>query len=118
LRADGLSRAIQKALADAGCEIHEIDFRLSDVAGEQYYFKEAALAVTRLMRTRKPQFDIWHPAECTGETGAVAGALLVALSYEACRKGYAPGPRMLAHMSNDAGQRAALVLTFGGSARG
>ncbi|MCK7582583.1 MAG: hypothetical protein MZV65_48085 [Chromatiales bacterium] len=41
LRADGLSAAIKGALADAGCEMHDLDYRITDISGEQYYFKEA-----------------------------------------------------------------------------
>jgi 3-oxoacyl-[acyl-carrier-protein] synthase-1 len=43
----------------------------------------------------------------------VAGLAILALADAACRKGYSLGPRILAHMANDAGPRAALVLDFG-----
>jgi len=112
LRGDGLSAALRQALADAGRQLHEMDFRITDVSGEQYYFKEAALALSRTLRVRKDAFDIWHPAESTGETGAVAGVALLAVSDHACRKGYAIGHDILAHMGNDGGQRAAAVLHF------
>lgn len=112
LRADGLSQAIKAAMSEAGRQIHDMDFRITDVSGEQYYFKEAALALSRTMRVLKEEFDIWHPAECMGEAGAAAGVAVVALAQAACRKGYAPGPNVLAHMANDAGQRAALALQY------
>ena len=112
LRGDGLSQAIKAAMADAGCQIHDMDFRITDVSGEQYYFKEAALALSRTMRVLKEEFDIWHPAECTGETGSAAGVAVIALAQAACRKGYTKGPNILAHMANDAGQRAALSLQY------
>jgi 3-oxoacyl-[acyl-carrier-protein] synthase I len=116
LRAEGLSQAIKAALADAGCEMHHMDFRITDLSGEQYYFKEAALALSRTLRQRKEEFDIWHPAESTGEQGAVAGAAVIALADAACRKAYSKGPNILAHMANDSGQRAALALRFRGAA--
>jgi len=112
LRADGLSRAIKAALADAGLQMHDMSFRITDVSGEQYYFKEAALALSRTLRQRKTAFDIWHPAECTGEAGALAGASVIAVADMACRKGYANGPAILAHMANDSGPRAAMTLQF------
>lgn len=112
LRADGLSQAIKAAMSEAGRQIHDMDFRITDVSGEQYYFKEAALALSRTMRVLKEEFDIWHPAECMGEAGAAAGVAVVALAQAACHKGYAPGPNVLAHMANDAGQRAALALQY------
>ena len=113
LRAEGLSQAIKNALADAGREMHELDFRIPDVSGEQYYFKEAALALSRTLRRRKDAFDIWHPAECCGEAGALSGGVLFVVAEAACRKGYAPGANILVHMASDAGQRAAAVLSFG-----
>ncbi len=116
LRAEGLSLAIKAALTDAGCAMHDMDFRITDLSGEQYYFKEAALALSRTLRQRKEEFDIWHPAECTGEQGAAAGLALVALADAACRKAFTKGPNILTHMANDAGRRAALSLQFRGGA--
>ena len=116
LRAEGLSQAIKAALSDAGLEMHHMDFRITDLSGEQYYFKEAALALSRTLRQRKEEFDLWHPAECTGEQGAVAGAAVIAIADAACRKAFSMGPNILAHMANDAGQRAALALQFRGVA--
>lgn len=111
-RADGITGAIKAALQDAAREMHDFDFRISDLSGEQYYFKEAATALSRTLRQRKEEFDLWHPAECTGEAGAFAGISIVSLADAACRKGYAAGPNMLAHFANDAGQRAAVTLQF------
>ena len=112
LRGDGLTQAIKASLNDAGREAHELDFRITDNSGEQYYFKEATLALTRTLRQQKEAFDIWHPAECTGETGAASGVAVIAAADDACRKGYSPGPRILSHWANDAGQRAAVTLEF------
>ncbi|HET7795843.1 MAG TPA: hypothetical protein VFL64_20820 [Rhizobacter sp.] len=114
LRADGLSEAIRASLGDAHCEMHDMDFRITDLSGEQYYFKEATLALSRTLRRLKDEFDIWHPAECTGEAGASAGTTVISLAREACRKGYARGHRILAHWSNDGGQRAAVTLHYQG----
>jgi len=112
LRAEGLAQAIKAALADAGCQMHHMDFRITDNSGEQYYFKEASLALSRTLRVRKAEFDIWHPAECTGEIGAASGVVIVATALAACDKQYACGPNILVHLSNDAGQRAALCLQY------
>ncbi len=112
LRADGLTRAIQIALRDAECQMHDLDFRISDISGEQYYFKEAALALSRTLRQRKAEFDLWHPAECIGEAGSAIGPVMLAVAAAACRKAYAPGPGILLHSSDDDGQRAAMVLRY------
>lgn len=110
LRADGLTQAIKACLADAGCQMHDLDFRITDVSGEQYYFKEAALALSRTLRQRKEEFDIWHPAECTGEAGALSGIAVIANAIEASLKGYSKGSNVLAHWTEDCGQRAAMAL--------
>jgi 3-oxoacyl-[acyl-carrier-protein] synthase-1 len=112
LRGDGLTQAVRNALADAQCELHDLDFRITDLAGEQYYFKEAALALGRVLRQRKERFEMWHPAEFTGETGAVSGIVCLAVALAACRKGYAPGRGCLVHAGVDAGDRVAIVLTL------
>jgi 3-oxoacyl-[acyl-carrier-protein] synthase-1 len=112
LRGEGLARAIKAALADAGVEMHHMDFRICDVSGEHYYFKEAALALSRVLRVRKEEFDIWHPAECIGESGAVAGLANVIVAHAACTKHYAKGPNILCHVASDNGDRGALVLQF------
>jgi 3-oxoacyl-[acyl-carrier-protein] synthase-1 len=112
LRAEGLTAAIQQALAQAQMDFCDLDFRITDLAGEHYYFKEAALTIGRILRSLKDEFDTWHPAECVGETGAAVGAVLIALADAACRKAFAPGRRILVHMSDDAGERAAAILEF------
>ena len=114
LRADGLTTAIKGALEDAGCEMHDLDYRITDLSGEQYYFKEAALALSRTMRKTKEAFDIWHHAECIGESGSASGIAVLAVASAACRKAYSAGPNILAHMANDNGQRASAVLHFRG----
>jgi 3-oxoacyl-[acyl-carrier-protein] synthase-1 len=112
LRAEGLSQAIKAALADAGLQMQHMDYRITDNSGEHYYFKEAALALSRTLRVRKEEFDIWHPAECTGEVGAVTGMSIIASAKAACDKRYSKGANILVHMANDSGQRAALSLQY------
>ena len=109
LKAEGLASAIKVALAEAGCAIHQLDFRIADLSGEQYYFKEASLAVSRLLRAQKEDFQLWHPAECVGAVGAAAGTVCLAVARMAAAKGYAPGRGVMLHLGNDEGQRAAIV---------
>jgi 3-oxoacyl-[acyl-carrier-protein] synthase-1 len=112
LRAEGLVRAIGAALEEAGTPMHEIDLRISDVSGEHYYFKEAALAMSRLLRARKEEFPIWHHAECIGECGASSGLISFIVAWVACRKGYAPGSRIVCHASGDNSERAAAIFEY------
>jgi len=113
LRADGMVQAFKTAFADAGCSIDELDFRITDSNGEQYWFKEAALAMTRTLRARKELFEIWHPADCIGESGAAIGPCALGVALAAVRKNYAPGPGTLCHLSGEDDERWALVLASG-----
>ncbi|MCO2146423.1 hypothetical protein FA396_25960 [Pseudomonas aeruginosa] len=103
LRADGLSQAVRAALAEAGCGLEQMDYRLTDISGEQYYFKEASLTLSRNLRVLKPKFDLWHPADCPA---------LLAVALAASRKGYGDGPNVFCHLGNDAGERAAALLSY------
>jgi 3-oxoacyl-[acyl-carrier-protein] synthase-1 len=111
LRGDGMTGAVRAALENAGVRIEQIDHRISDVSGEQYRFKELALALIRLLRKRKVDLGLWHPADCVGETGAAALPLMLGVLLYGARKDYLPGPLVLAHLSNDDDKRAALVLS-------
>ena len=110
LRGDGLVQAVGRALESAGLDLFDIDYRLSDVNGEQYFFKETELCVARLLRRHKEAFPLWHPADSIGDCGAAAGGVLVAMAQAATTKGYAPGPLAICQSSGDEGGRVAVVL--------
>jgi len=110
LRANGLTEAIREALGDAGYSMGDLDFRVTDLSGEQYYFKEASLALLRILRERKDEFDIWHPADCIGEVGAVLAVVMLTVLKCACEKEYSKGNKILAHLGNDDGKRSAMIL--------
>jgi 3-oxoacyl-[acyl-carrier-protein] synthase I len=114
LRAEGLVQAIKAALADSSMSMGELDYRITDVNGEQYGFKEASLALTRILRQRKEEFDIWHPADCIGEVGAAIVPVVLSVALVAARKGYSLGGKVLCHFGNDSGERAALILSQSG----
>ncbi|MEW6518165.1 MAG: hypothetical protein AB1461_02015 [Thermodesulfobacteriota bacterium] len=111
LRADGLVAAIRESLAVAGFRMEDLDFRITDANGEQYLFKEATLALSRILRQRREEFDFWHPADCLGEVGAATAPIVLGLAEAALRKGYAPGPGILCHFGNDDGGRAAVIVS-------
>ncbi len=111
LRADGLIAAVRAALSEASLQLHDLDFRLSDAAGESFHFKEQALLVSRLLLTRKPDFPLWLLAESLGDTGAAAGLCSLLWAMAAWQRQYAPGPRALACAGNEQGARAAVVFT-------
>jgi len=109
LRAQGLMEAISRALADARVALADCDFRISDSSGEQYRLKEAALAITRLLRDRKVLFSLWHLGDCIGEVGAATLPAMLAVLAHGAAHDYLPGPTVLGHLSNDDDTRAAFV---------
>jgi len=92
--------------------IDDLDYRMTDANGEQYGFKEAALAITRTLRKRKEEFDIRHPADCVGEVGAAIVPIALGVANTAAKKGYALGKSVLCHFGNDDEQRAVMFLRF------
>jgi 3-oxoacyl-[acyl-carrier-protein] synthase I len=110
LRGEGLATAHRAALEEAGRDFSDMGFRITDLSGEQYYFKEADLALSRLLRARQEDPELWHPAESTGACGASIGGICLAVAHAAHSKGYAPAPRALLHFSDDDGRRASVVV--------
>ena len=106
----GLTDAARSALAEAGIKMHEIDFRISDLIGESYGFKEQALVIARLLRVHKEEFPIWHCSENSGDIGASAGISQLVVAFHAFLKGYAPGDRVMCYTSAIPGERAVAVI--------
>jgi 3-oxoacyl-[acyl-carrier-protein] synthase-1 len=106
-----LTDASMAALSEAGIQMHQIGFRLSDVTGESYGFKELSLVVGRLLRIHRQEgYPIWHCAENIGDTGAAAGVVQLIRAFHAFQKGYAPGTIAMCFTSSDWGQRAVAML--------
>lgn len=110
LRAEGMVKAMGDALGQAGLTYEDISYRISDLSGEQYYFKEAALAQARLWRGKRDPEELWHPCDGIGQTGAAIVPICLGVGLMAHRKEYAPGPVVMVHASHDDGRRAAMVL--------
>lgn len=101
---------LREALQEAGLAMHDVDFRLGDVAGESYAFEELALAQARLMRKVRPGQPLWHAADCIGDCGAAAGLIQFAWAGQAFHRGYAPGPVAALQAASPFGLRAAAVV--------
>jgi 3-oxoacyl-[acyl-carrier-protein] synthase-1 len=63
------------------------------------------------MRRRKEKFDIWHPAESTGEIGAAIVPCVLGITLAATRKRYSLGKNILCHFSTGTGSCAALIIS-------
>ncbi len=110
LRGQGIAHAARQALAEAGLELHELHFRLSDASGEGYAFKEQVLAVTKLLRRNMDDLPLWLSATTLGDIGCAGGVCNLVSAVSAWSRGRAPGPRAIAYASATNGNRAAVVL--------
>ncbi|MBP2234799.1 3-oxoacyl-[acyl-carrier-protein] synthase-1 [Sinorhizobium kostiense] len=110
LRGDGMTSAYLAALNEASIEMNRLGYRIADLIGEQYWFKQSALASLRLLRGRHEFQDIWSPAESLGNVGAAAVPMMIGMAFMAAKKGYAAGNPVLIEASNDAGACGAAVL--------
>ncbi len=107
---DGLVAAARAALGEAGLKMHDMVFRLADVTGEQYGFKEQALLIARLVKIHMESLPMWHCADSIGDTGAAAGLCQLVVAAQAFAKEYALGDRALGCTCAVPGDRAAVVM--------
>lgn len=110
LRGEGLAAAARSALDEAGLAMHDLDFRLSDAAGEAYHFKEQTLVLARLLRQNMKAFPLWLAAQTLGHVGQAAGLCNLVWATVALTRGYAPGPRAIVFAGDDGGRRSAVVV--------
>lgn len=110
LRGDGMTSAYSTAFEETGIEMNRLGYRIADLIGEQYWFKQTALASLRLLRGRHDFQDLWSPGESLGNIGAAVVPLMIGMAFTAARKGYAAGTPVLIEASNDAGACGAAVL--------
>lgn len=110
LRGDGMTRAYQIAMTEAQVDLAHVEYRISDLIGEQYFFKQATLASLRLERGRTPFQDLWSPAENLGNIGAAVVPVMLAQLMTAETRGYAPGSPALMEGSGDDGACGAAVF--------
>lgn len=110
LRGDGMTQAYRMAFGETGIGMNRLGYRISDLLGEQYWFKQTAIASLRLVRGRHEFQDLWSPTESLGNIGAAAVPLMIGMAFMAARKGYSAGNPVLIEASNDAGACGAAVF--------
>jgi len=111
LLAQGLSEALRAALAEAGAPQPDYVFQANAASGEQWFMKEAALALGRVMTQVTPEFDVRLVCLAVGEVGAACGPLGLAWLGAEMALGTL-GARGMFHLSNNDGQRTALALSY------
>lgn len=110
LTGDGMTAAYKAALDAANTDLAHVEYRISDLIGEQYWFKQSALAHMRLERGRSAFQDIWSPGENVGNIGAAVVPAMIGMALTAAVKSYSPGSPVLIEASGDDGACGAAVL--------
>ncbi len=113
MMAKGLSAAIRNATAESGLTPGDTNFHMSDISGENFYFREAALSITRCIERKIPDYPHFLLASRLGETGAACGPLMLAALAHIMTGDSGLGRLGLLHFSADAGQRAAIIIEQG-----
>jgi len=103
LRGDGMTDAYKNAFKEGKIDMAELGYRISDLIGEQFWFKQSALASLRLLRGRHDFQDLWSPAESLGNVGAAVVPIMIGMAFTAAQKGYAAGNPTLLEASADDG---------------
>jgi 3-oxoacyl-[acyl-carrier-protein] synthase-1 len=107
-RATGLATALKAARRQAELEV--MPLVVCDLNGERPRAHEWSLAGTRALGNLHGEREVWHPADCIGDSGAAAGVVDLVWAAMALRRGYAPMPRALVWGASDGALRAAAVL--------
>jgi 3-oxoacyl-[acyl-carrier-protein] synthase-1 len=105
-----MTRAYAAAMEEANVDLAHVEYRISDLIGEQYWFKQTALAGLRLERGRHEFQDLWSPGENVGNIGAAVVPLMLGMALTAAEKRYAMGSPVLIEASGDDGACGAAVL--------
>lgn len=82
---------------------------ISDLSGERYRAMEWVMAQPKAMWYYH-NMKHWNPADCIGDVGAAAGAIMLAWGAWALRKGYAGANHVLVWGASDEGAREAVMM--------
>lgn len=113
-RGIGLTQAIRTACMQSKVHPHSLAYRMGDDNGEQFFSRDSANALTRVM------FGGSRPKHLTtadklGEIGAATGLAMLAWLYQdMSAHEISPGNVGLLHLSNDNGARCAILLRQNG----
>ncbi len=108
--AKGLVQSTRNALQMAEQKMSDMDFILSSVSGEDYFFKEVALASTQSLEQKVDEQPLYLPATHIGEVGtAIGGAMLVMLLY-AMKNDFGQNYKAVVMISDDDSQRTSFII--------
>lgn len=111
----GLTKVVRGA-RQGSPELKSFPRVVCDLNGEHYRSREWAFAYIRALGDVHREeggpsgAEIWHPADCIGDSGAGSGALDVVWAVTAMQKGYALSDHTLVWGASDGPLRAAAML--------
>ena len=103
---EGLTTAIDAALASTEWRGLGIDRVFCDLNGEGYRTHEWMLVMRRSLQHR----SLAHPADCIGDVGAASLPMSIGLAVSEIRRSGGPLERVMAWASSDEGLRSAVCL--------
>jgi 3-oxoacyl-[acyl-carrier-protein] synthase-1 len=106
---EALSAALDRLVAAASRKLEPVRMVFAGLNGESFGVKEWSVARVRHGDLFVPEARVFTPADCIGDAGAAAGALLLAVAAEFLEGGHAPGPILLWASSDDADRGAAYL---------
>jgi 3-oxoacyl-[acyl-carrier-protein] synthase-1 len=115
-RAVGLTTALRNALEAADRDATDIDVVYCDLNGESYRAREWGMASTRI-GVSSP-VALMHPADCIGDVGAAAGALLLGLAAMSAEDQESKSSSVIVFAGSESGERAATVLEISSALSG
>jgi 3-oxoacyl-[acyl-carrier-protein] synthase I len=107
-KAAGLGAVLRRVRNEAGLSAPPLV--VCDLNGDRYRAMEWSMAMLRSLGDLHGELDIWHPADCIGDTGAASASLNIGWGITAMRKGYAKNDRVLVWGASEGRSRAAAVL--------
>jgi 3-oxoacyl-[acyl-carrier-protein] synthase-1 len=108
-RGEGLAQVVSAVVASGTLPLPVREV-YSSMNGEQHWAKEWGVSHLRNSSAFDPGHGLHHPADCTGDTGAACGPLMVGLAALGLAGGYRRSP-CLVYGSSDDGARAAVGVT-------
>jgi 3-oxoacyl-[acyl-carrier-protein] synthase-1 len=107
-RGDGLANCVTDLFAEADIS-QKIAHIYSSMNGEHYWTKELGTTYIRNKEKIAENFNIEHPVDCFGDTGAASGLILAGLAAFALFKGDID-TEALVYASSDHGERCAVLV--------
>lgn len=114
---DGLSKALTKSVQYQNKD-SPVNMVICDMNGERYRGVEWGYAAVRSLKAVKGSLNLWHHADCMGDTGTASAGISIIFGATAISRDYALGNHVLVWASSDDGTRGSLILEGTGIHKG